>query len=524
MKPSGPAILPIVLSILLLAASANAAVILPVNGAGTGVFTFDQPSVAVSGKTVHVAFIGDGEGDGTFKLYYAAVNGSANFQSSSATQASVLLTPAVAIDNGSAYDDVRHPQIVTWGSSRLVVVFQAVPAGAGAGNYKLFRAIVHISGNAVTSQVVNEIVDSASVRLGGTLVDPSFQLSTSDDTLRIAYSEASAEYSNVYFVRVAIDNASIVGGPILLSSLASSQGVKPLPRLQLDVDGDSHVVWAANNASSTPTGIYYSMVQRNSSGTADNVAIGPTQVIYGNYRWGFPSLVVDSPSSVFVFAVNQPLNLPGTAGALGFTMIDPSAVRHDGQPVNVNNLATLTSFFVSQPGGLVASGAFDAYQPDVYFDRSEGYFHIAGYGYRSTASPYQGTPGRFYVMDLEEVIDQYSVESVPDLLLYPVPVGIGDLSHGMQIAGDYTRAAFASFQKKAIHFWSGPDSVTAGASNLYVTSTDDADISSGDSSGCSVAGNPRNGDAGRIPGALLLLSPAAVLLLLKVSRRILARR
>ncbi len=524
MKPSRIPVLPIVLSILILAASANAAVILPVNGAGTGVFTFDQPSVAVYRTAVHVAFIGDAEGDNTFKLYYAAVNGSANFQSSGTTLADVLLTPAVAIDNGAVYDDVRHPQIAAWDANRLVVVFQAVPAGTGAGNYKLFLADIRIRNNAVVSHTVREIVDSSSARLAGILVDPSFQIATSDATLRVAYSDASTEYSNVYFARVAVDNASVVGGPIQLSFLASSRGVKPLPRLAVDDFGYSHVVWAANNTDNTPTGIYYSMVRRNSSGAPDNVGIGPTQVIYGYFRWGFPSVVATATNSVYVFAAHQPYGLPGTAGALGFTRIDPTAVTQDGQPVNSGNQAVLSFFFLSRPGGLVASGTFDTYRPDVFFDRSEGYFHIAGYGYRSTVSPYQGTPGRFYAISLEEMIDPYSVSSSPELILYPVPVGTGDLSFGMQIAGDYTRAAFASFNLKAVHFWSGPDNTTPGASNLYMTSTDDADISSGDSSGCSVAKTRRNGDAGRIPGALLLFLPAAVLLFLKAARRFLARR
>jgi hypothetical protein len=524
MKPSRNPVLPIVLSILLLAASANAAVILPINGAGTGVFTFDQPSVAVHGTAVHVAFIGDAEGDNTFKLYYAAVNGSANFQNSGTTLADVLLTPAVAIDNGAAYDDVRHPQIASWDANRLVVVFQGVPAGTGAGNYKLFLADIRISNNAVTSHTVREIVDSSSARLGGILVDPSFQVATADSTLRIAYSDASTAFANVYFARVSVDNASVAGGPILLSSLSSSQGIKPLPRLQIDGNGYSHVVWAANNTDNTPTGIYYSLVRRNSSGTPDNVAIGPTQVIYGYYRWGFPTVVVTATNSVYILASHQPYGLPGASGALGFTRIDPTAVVQDGQPVNSGNQAVLALFFLYRPGGLVATGTFDTYNPEVYFDWSEGYFHIAGYGYRSAASPYQGTPGRFYAISLEEVLDQYSVASTPDLVLYPVSVGTGDLSFGMQIAGDYTRAAFASFNLKAVHFWSGPDNTTPGASNLYVTSTDDADISSGDSSGCSVARSPRGGGADRIPGALILLFPAAVLLVLKAARRFLARR
>ena len=518
MKSHGSRILPIALSILLFAAAANAAAILPINGAGSGVFTFDQPSVVANGTAVHVAFVGDAEGDNTFKIYYAAVNGSAEFQSATATQASILLTPAVAIDNGPVYDNALHPQIAVWDANRLVVVFQGVPAGTGSGNYKLFRAIINIRNNVVTSHTVSEIVDSGSNRLGGILVDPAFQLATSDSTLRIAYADASTEYSNVYFARVAIDNAAVVGGPLLLSSVGSSQGVKPLPRLKLDSNGYSHVVWAANNNNlDTFTGIYYSLVRRNSSGIADNLAIGATQVVYGSYRWGFPSVIAETPSSVFVFAADQ------TTRALGFSRLNPSTVIHDGQPVNVNNLTVLTNFFMYQPGGSVATGTFDTYQPDVFMD-IQGYFHVAGYGYRSTTYPYQGTSGKYYAMSLDEVLDSYSVTTLPELVLYPVQVGTGNPSFGMQIPGDYTRAAFASFNVKGIHFWSGPDDVTAGASNLYATSTADADISSGDDSGCMMTKDPRRGETGRIPGALLLLLPALLLLFLKEARRALARR
>ncbi len=282
-------------------------------------------------------------------------------------------------------------------------------------------------------------------------------------------------------------------------------------------------MWAANDNTNTPTGIYYSLVRKNKSGVQDNLAIGATQVIYGNYRWGFPTVIVTSTESVFVFAVDQPYGFDGTAGPLAFTRLNPSKVKHDGQPVNVNNLATLSSFFLSHPGGMVLTDAFDAYRPDVLRD-SNGYFHVAGYGYRSTVPPYHGTPGRYYAMSLEELLDSDSVASVPALLLNPLSVGTGDASFGMQIGGDYNRAAIARFSEKALHFWSGPDNVTEGASNLYVTYTNDVNLTSTDSSGCTVAADPRAGDAGRIPGALLLLFPALILLLLKTARRALARR
>src|SRR5665647_2907762 len=74
-----------------LAAAAWAEGIFPVNDAGVGNWVFDQPSVVASGSTLHLAFVGnDAAGalniDGTAntsldtRLYYAAVNGGADFR------------------------------------------------------------------------------------------------------------------------------------------------------------------------------------------------------------------------------------------------------------------------------------------------------------------------------------------------------------------------------------------------------------------------------------------------------------
>jgi hypothetical protein len=509
-----------VLAILLFAATASAELIVPVNGTGTGVFRFDQPSAVAYDSAAHVAFIGDADGSGACKLYYAAVDRDAPFRDADATQSDILRTAAVAIDNGSVYEDVRHPQIVARSSGKLIVVFQGVPTGSADGKYKLFRALITVANNAVTSQIVDEIVDSSSAELSGNLVDPSFVFTSYDDTLRIAY--VDNDTSNVYYAKVGADNATVVGAPVLLSSLASSRGVQPLPRLKLDGDYCSHVVWAANNTSSTPTGIYYALVRNNGAGVQDNLAIGPTQVIYGNKRWGFPMLVVSNTKNIYVFGVNQPYGVTGTSGSVAVSRLNPREVTWDGEPVNVNNAAKLYEFFVTTPGGVVFSSNFDAYQPDVYKD-SRGYFHIASYGYYNTSTS-QGTASRYYVVSLDDLTDSDSSVSDPEIILYPLTVATGDESFGMQLDGDYTRAAFVHFDRKAFHFWSGPDNVTAGASNVYVTYSIDTSNSSGDSSGCSVAGNPPSGPAGRIPGAVALLLPAVLLLLRKAARKALARR
>jgi hypothetical protein len=100
----------------------------------------------------------------------------------------------------------------------------------------------------------------------------------------------------------------------------------------------------------------------------------------------------------------------------------------------------------------------------------------------------------------------------------PVSVGTGDIAFAMQLPGDYTRPAFVHFSGKSVNFWSGPDNVVTGARNLYVTST----FSPPDpttQSGCSMVDDPRRDEAGRIPGAAVLLLPAFLLALRRAMRK-----
>jgi hypothetical protein len=105
----------------------------------------------------------------------------------------------------------------------------------------------------------------------------------------------------------------------------------------------------------------------------------------------------------------------------------------------------------------------------------------------------------------------------------PVFVGTGDIAFATQLPGDYTRPAFTHFSGKSVQFWSGPDNVVTGARNLYVTSTySPADPTS--QSGCSMVDGTRGHDAGRIPGAAVLLLPAALLALRRAARKAFAAR
>jgi hypothetical protein len=520
----------VIAAVVCLAASARAEGIFPVNDSGTGAWVFDQPSVASNGTVVHVAFVGDSaagaEGASDTRLYYAAINGGADFNNKATTRSQVLLAAPVAIQNGDAYTDARHPQITLRSATELVILFQAIPAGETA--YKLFRALVTIANNAVTAQSVAEIRDAAGARIPGSLTDPSFAVVTTDNTLRVAFSSfpsplvGNSTFSDVYFARVGWDSARVINSTVLLTTQANGTGVSPLPRLRLDSNKYSHVVWAANNTTGNPTGIYYAMVHAVAPSVVDILAIGATQVLTGGNRWGFPNLILTSNRNVWILASDESPSggSTGLAGSMGISEINPYAVTHDGNPVNVNNVPSNNAFFLHPPGGSVLSADFDTYHPEVTLDTSTR-MHVAGYGFRSDVPPFQGTPGRYYVMSPGTTATGGTSSIFASMLGSPVSVGIGDIAFAMQLPGDYTRPAFIPFNEKSVHFWSGPDNVVAGARNLYVTGVPLTSPSK--QSGCSVVDNPRRGEPGRIPGAAVLLLPAALLALRRATRKAFAR-
>jgi hypothetical protein len=269
------------------------------------------------------------------------------------------------------------------------------------------------------------------------------------------------------------------------------------------------------------------MVQAVSPSVVDNLAIGATQVLFGGNRWGFPSVLMTTNSNdVWILAGDEPPSgwSTGLAGSIGIAEVNPYAVTHDGNPVNVNNVnsGSDTSFFLNPPGGSVLSASFDAYQPETAFD-SQNRVHLAGYGFRGSAPPYQGTPGRYFVMSLGSTSSGAGTSSVfASMVGSPVSVGTGDIAFAMQLPDDYTRPAFVHSSGRSVQFWSGPDNVVAGARNLYVTSTfSAADPTS--QSGCSVVNDPRRGEADRIPGAAALLLPAVLLALRRAARKAFGR-
>ncbi|MEK6778088.1 MAG: hypothetical protein AABY80_00335, partial [Candidatus Deferrimicrobiota bacterium] len=338
----------------------------------------------------------------------------------------------------------------------------------------------------------------------GDIEDISFGIVTTDNTVRMAFANRSAISAttpfHVYFARVGLDNATVVGTPILLSSgddntITGSDGFRPVPSLRLDALNRSHIAWAANDSTRNSGGVYYALVKETNG--IDNTAIGATEVLGTTRDWGHPSVLVSATNSVVVLAADE--FIPGTAGAVGLVQVNPDAVTHNGLPVSIG---TVRTFLLLGPAILLEP--FKLYRPEAFLD-AKGRIHMTGYGTSGSTSTY-------YSFKL------ISVSPFAEFVTPPVPVGFNEFP--AERAEDYTKAAFEFLNGKAMVFWSGLIPGSSANRNLNVTTVPAVvDVTPTQESGCSMVADPRAGERGRIPGTALLFLPAVILAV----RRVLAR-
>ncbi|MGE5752986.1 MAG: hypothetical protein ACM319_05035 [Deltaproteobacteria bacterium] len=496
---------------------ADAETILSVNDCNTGVF--DQPNATFLGPTVYVVFIGGDTVAGPFRVFFAAVNGGADYTNLQlARDNTVLPIPPFAIDGtgaggNSPYFDARHPKVALRTGSEAVILFQAKPTAAD-NVYRPYIARVAFTATTATLISVQQIAGFPAGALPngdnlstGDIEDLSFNLVPADNTVRMAFSSrdaiASAAPFHVYFARAGLDTATVVGTPLLLSSgtndtVTGSDGFRPTPSLRLDALNRSHVAWAANSSTPAASGIYYALV--NSTATTDNVAIGATQVITQPLAWGHPSVMAPTTSNIVILAADE--TIPGKAGSIGIVSINPDAVGvvQNGLPVSIG---IARSFLLLGPNVLEPN--FKLYRPEAFLD-TLGQIHLTGYGS-------SGTTATYYSFRLATVSPFASFVTAPD------SVGFNSSERPAELSGDYTQAAFAVLNGKTIVFWSGQIPGSANR-NLDFTAKPNSSLPSSDGGGCSMARDPRAGDTGKIPEALLLFLPAAVLALRRTVTRI----
>jgi hypothetical protein len=499
------------------AGTAAAEKTLPVNDNNTGVF--DQPSVAMDGSTAHVAFIGDNAASGVYRVFYAAVNGASDYANLSlAKDNTVILTSPVMIDNtgaggNSPYNDARHPKIILRSSTEAVILFQAkTPASDTV--YRPFLARLTLAQSSATLVSVKEMSGFPTGDLSaGDIEDLSFGIVTTDNTARIAFGARSAIPTSipfhVYFARVGIDNASVVGAPLLLSSgdnntVTGSDGFRPIPGLKLDGLNRAHVAWVSNDNALGANSVYYGMVKETNG--VDNLVIAATQVIGSGLRWGHPNLMVAGNSSILILASDE--SVTGVAGNVGIVNINPDAASQDGTAVRV---ATNTTFFLTPPGELILPDEFNLYRPEAFLDAGNR-IHMTGYGVGGSRCAY-------YAFNLITTAPYYQIMTLRSQVGFDSPELPGALS------GDYTKAAFGYISGKVIVFWSGLVPGGGTNRNLDVTAVPTVThLVPANESGCSMVADPRAGERGRIPGTAILFLPAVFLAVRRVLARITHRR
>jgi len=493
-----------VLGATLFAAAANAEMTFPVNDNNTGLF--DQPSVAMSGSTAHVAFIGGAGPAGPFRVYYAAVNGGADFSNVLLQRDStVILTSPTTVDNteigNDPYADARHPKIALRSPTEAVILFQAKPTSTSDTAYRLYIARLTLAGNAVVEKSVKQVQGLEA----GTIEDVSWALLATDNTARAVYSSrpsiAPIEPFHLSFARIGLDNAQVASPVAITSSYPSSQGFRPIPSLKLDDLNRAHIAWAATDASGTAPGpVFYAMIKETNG--VDNMVSAPSQIMTGRgvARYSFPNLLVFGRSSITVIAADE------VHGDLGFVQINPDAARQNGLPA-WDNLSSNNTFLLVPPGEAILPAEFRLFRPEAFYEAASGRIFMTGYGSAGATNTAGAT---FLALKLNG--------SSADLVTAATPFAMQEIPSGLD--NDYTQAAFGFPGGKVVVFWSG---TVPGSSNrnLDVTTVPTAAAwVTTNESGCSMVPDPERGADGRIPGALLLFVPAAVL----AARRIVVRR
>ncbi len=481
-------------------------------------FDFDQPSVVMNGVVAQAAFIGDNVTPGAFLVYDAAVNGSVNFSDPAQTRdTGAIYTPPVAIDNSgtggnSPYYSARHPRIALRTATEVVIFFQATTSPADNA-YRPFIARLAMSGQAVSLISVLQVGGFPAVGTlqAGTIEQIAFALIPSDNAARVAFASRTSTDSplpfQVYYARIGLDNAAVVGTPHLLSSgdnntVTGSDGFRPTPSIALDPIYRPQVAWAATDNSLVNSGsVYYAML-KDIGGGNDNVMIAATKVLSEPRRWSHPNIFAYASGLVGVIAADE--GTPGKAGTVGRVAFTPDATIQNGGPVPHEYAVN----FFSVPEKSLPS-TYDLFRPEAQLD-ANGNLHVTGYGS-------SGTSPVFYAITLTAAFP------FANIVAGPLTVGLNEVPG--EIAGDYTKAAFGVVNGKVIVFWSGmiPNSGDPPHRNLDV-STVGTIVNPTSEGGCSLALRPHGAGTGAIPGAVFVVLPVLFLAVRRAVRRNRRRR
>jgi hypothetical protein len=181
---------------------------------------------------------------------------------------------------------------------------------------------------------------------------------------------------------------------------------------------------------------------------------------------------------------------------MGIVNLNPDAVTpKTGLPVSIGQVRLFLLF-----GPSILPSTFDLYHPEAFRDAS-GQIHLTGYGISGSTATYYS-------------ITTTAVSPFASFVTAPISVGFNQFP--AELPNDYTTAGLAVFSGKTIIFWSGliPGSANR---NLNFTAAPNGSIVSSGGGGCSMVKDPRAGETERIPGTFLLILPAVVLILRRLS-------
>ena len=244
-----------------------------------------------TGSIAHVAFIGDAAGDNTFKLYYAAVNGVRELPERRPprrpTSSSRRPSPSTTGPSTGTPATRRSP---SGRRDRLIVLFQGVPTASG------HRGLQAVPGDHQPLQQRRHVADRGrDRRLPGSTSwrEPRRSVLPGGDLRQHPPHRLRGRLDRVQATCTSPGSRSTTrpssGGPILLSSLASSQGSQAASPAEAR-RATATATWCGRRTT-TPARRRASTT-RWSGGTAPASRTtwrsAPTQVLYGNYRWGFP--------------------------------------------------------------------------------------------------------------------------------------------------------------------------------------------------------------------------------------------
>lgn len=426
---------------------------------------FFQTSGYLDGTVFHLAFIRSADGNPPFKVYYAPIDASADFNSDTLTGDTLRLKDITLLDlTLPAYVDGRSPSIFPLsdnGEKKAGVAF--------IGDGTVFFALINPNLDSDALQPSVEDVQAVPVVPAGSVTSLS-SASDSAGNLHLLYDNTgSLLYASIPFDDFTNSVTSI---PL------DSPGTAPQLAVKSDPLNNAHAVWAGDDGSGNFIA-YYAMADFDSADVPGKILIPKTR-IFGQEAGSFtaPWLSVTASNRIYLSATESadPL-VPGT---LYLANVNPNLAPRDGTA-----LVDPDQIFSGPPTPL----GIEFSNPVILSD-TENRIHISGTGGGGTGLTFASavfSGGLFSIAQNQK------------------PVSLVDLPEPLDI---FDRSALAYFSSgKAVVAWSGIDA-GSGENHIFAISTPAPAFppQPQDESGCTVNGRRPIAGSGVWDTVLILAS------------------